>query len=151
MAQAAVEAAQREEDALLGAGGELAPCASLQLLAQAEAWNRAGEGSTVRRWFLRARPRAARRTGSHLQHQCCYSACGSHFADERCRSESPPGFGHFHPSSGRTLRSGSSSERCPGTLGNEGEVEKQKEDRKAKLDGLPPECAAAVPYISPSS
>lgn len=39
MAQAAVEAAHLEENALLWAGGELAPCAALQLLGQAEAWN----------------------------------------------------------------------------------------------------------------
>lgn len=44
MAQATLEAAHREEDALLGAGGELATRASLQLLAQAEACDRAGTG-----------------------------------------------------------------------------------------------------------
>lgn len=31
------------------------------------------------------------------------------------------------------------------------EVEKQREERQARLDRLPPECAAVVPYISPSS
>lgn len=40
MAQAAVEAAPLEENALLWAGRELTPCAALQLLGQAEAWNR---------------------------------------------------------------------------------------------------------------
>lgn len=40
VAQAAVEAAPREEYALLRAGGELATPSSLQLLAQAEAWDR---------------------------------------------------------------------------------------------------------------
>lgn len=44
VAQAALKAAHREEDALLGAGGELATRATLQLLAQAEACNRAGTG-----------------------------------------------------------------------------------------------------------
>lgn len=53
VAQAAVEAAHREVNALLGAGGELAPGASLQLLAQAEACERGQHrelvGSTARR------------------------------------------------------------------------------------------------------
>lgn len=40
VAQAAVKAAHWEEDALLRAGGELAPRAPLQLLAQAEACER---------------------------------------------------------------------------------------------------------------
>lgn len=40
VAQAAVEAAPREEYALLRAGRELAAPSSLQLLAQAEAWDR---------------------------------------------------------------------------------------------------------------
>ena len=39
VAQAAVEAAHLEENALLWAGGELAPRATLQILGQAEAWN----------------------------------------------------------------------------------------------------------------
>ena len=39
MAQAAVEAAHLEENALLWAGGELAPRTALQILGQAEAWN----------------------------------------------------------------------------------------------------------------
>lgn len=43
VAQAALKAAHREEDALLRAGGELATRASLQLLAQAEACDRAGD------------------------------------------------------------------------------------------------------------
>lgn len=43
VAQAAVEAAHREENALLWAGRELAPCGALQLLGQAEAWNRPDE------------------------------------------------------------------------------------------------------------
>lgn len=38
MAESAVEAAHREEDALLWAGGELATCTDLQLLRQAKAW-----------------------------------------------------------------------------------------------------------------
>lgn len=50
MAQAAVEAAHREEDALLRAGRELAPGPRLQLLAQAEALGRRGrEGRALRR------------------------------------------------------------------------------------------------------
>lgn len=43
VAQAAIKAAHREEYALLRAGRELAPPASLQLLAQAEAWDRTTE------------------------------------------------------------------------------------------------------------
>lgn len=39
--QGAVEAAHLEEDALLRARGELAPCTSLKLLGQAETWSRA--------------------------------------------------------------------------------------------------------------
>lgn len=48
MAQTAVKAAHLEENALLWAGGELAPCASLQLLGQAEAWNRHNEAQFVK-------------------------------------------------------------------------------------------------------
>lgn len=153
VAQAAVKAAHREEDALLRAGGELAPRAPLQLLAQAEACDRAREGSVVRPWFLRRRRGPLGVTGPHLQHQCCYSPCGSHFADERRRSENPPGVGHLRPSSGRPLRNGSSSERCPGTLGNEGRCRAAEGEKKreARLDGLPAGSAAVVPYISPSS
>lgn len=132
VAQAAVKAAHREEDALLWAGGELAPRAPLQLLAQAEACDRAREGSVVRPWFLRRRHGPLGVTGPHLQHQCCYSTCGSHFADERRRSENPPGVGHLRPSSGRTLRNGSSSERCPGTLGNEGRCRAAEGEKKEK-------------------
>lgn len=40
VAQAAVEGAHLEENALLRAGRELAPCAALQLLGQAETWNK---------------------------------------------------------------------------------------------------------------
>lgn len=47
VAQAALEAAHREEDALLRAGGELATRASLQLLAQAEACDRTGQHGQV--------------------------------------------------------------------------------------------------------
>lgn len=39
VAQAAVEVAHLEEDALLWAGRELASCTALQLLGQAETWN----------------------------------------------------------------------------------------------------------------
>lgn len=152
MAQAAVEAAQREEDALLRAGGELAPGASLQLLAQAEACDRAREGSVVRWWVLRRGGGTLGATGPHLQRQCCYSTCGSHFAGERSRSENPPGFGRLPPSCGRTLRNGSSSERCPGTLGNEGRWREAEEKREARLDRLPPELLfpkSALPAQTP--
>lgn len=40
VAQAAVKVAHLEENALLWAGGELAPSAALKLLGQVEAWNR---------------------------------------------------------------------------------------------------------------
>lgn len=40
VAQATVKAAHLEENALLWAGRELAPCAALQLLGHAEAWDR---------------------------------------------------------------------------------------------------------------
>lgn len=43
VAQAAVKAAHLEENTLLWAGGELAPCSSLELLGQAEPWNRRDE------------------------------------------------------------------------------------------------------------
>lgn len=132
MAQAAVKAAQRKEDALLRAGGELAPGTSLQLLAQAEACGRAREGSIVSWWFLRRGDGSLGVTSPHLQRQCCYSTCGSHFADDRCRSENPPGFGHLRPPSGRTLRNGSSSERCPGTLGNEGRCREAEEKKRSQ-------------------
>lgn len=143
MAQAAVKAAPREKYALLRAGWELATHASLQLLAQAEAWNRTRQGS-VFRWSWRA---SRGLNVPHLQRQCCYSTCGSHFADERCRSENPPRFGHLRPLSGRTLRNGSSSERCPGTLANEGRC---REEKQIGLDRLPQSLRPIVPSISPS-
>lgn len=49
MAEAAVEAAHREEDALIGAGRELATCADLQLLRQAETWSERSRRHTLRR------------------------------------------------------------------------------------------------------
>lgn len=50
VAQAAVEAAHLEENALLRARGELAPCVTLQLLGQAEAWRENEKNSLKHIW-----------------------------------------------------------------------------------------------------
>ena len=50
MAQAAVEAAHLEEDALLWAGGELAAGGALEVLGQPEAWSQDTSMSTEG-WF----------------------------------------------------------------------------------------------------
>lgn len=57
----------------------------------------------------------------HLWCRCCQSTCGSHCADGKRRRENLLGRGRHRPSapSCRSLRNGSSSESCLGTLGNE--------------------------------
>lgn len=118
VAQAAVEAAHREEDALLRAGRELAPGPRLQLLAQAEAWDGGREGGAFK--AVAPEDRGGRTDGRtddpHLRCRRCYPTRGSRSADETCRSENPPGWGCPRRPSGTTPRNGSSSGRCPGSL-----------------------------------
>lgn len=134
VAQAAVEVAHLEENALLWAWRELAPCVSLQLLGQAEAWNRHDKCSLCSNfWWNHSGYRLGsvsfmivelRHRGNlpHPQSRHCLSTCGSHCVDGKCRRENLLGRGHHRPSapSCRSLRNGSSSESCLGILGNEG-------------------------------
>lgn len=52
VAKAAFETAHLEENALLWARRELAPCSALQLLGQAEAWNRCDAVQYVQIFFF---------------------------------------------------------------------------------------------------